>query len=252
MLNDLPSQATAFLILFARIGSVLMLLPVFSEDAVPGRIRILMSLGMTAALWGLLRPVVMPFAAGGDQALFGILIVEIGVGLAIGTLIKIMFQAIIMAGSIISLQIGLSSAIIYDPALGGQTPLLAKLVALAAVLFCVGMGLHHMWIAALVRSYTLFPVGIVPNLGDLAQLAVTTTGKAMLLGVSIAGPFLVYGIVFNVALGMSARLSPQIQVFFIAQPLNILLGLALLAVTVGAILTAFSVSFAEWMQTGFS
>lgn len=251
MLSDLPTQATAFLILFARIGSVLMLLPVFSEEAVPGRMRLLMSLGMTLALWGLMRPVVLP-AAGDESALFGILVVELGLGLAIGTLIKIMFQAIIMAGSIISLQIGLSSAIIYDPALGGQTPLLAKLVALAAILFCMGMGLHHMWIAAIVRSYTLFPVGVVPNLGDLAQLAVATTGKAMLLGVSIAGPFLVYGIVFNVALGMSARLSPQIQVFFIAQPLNLLLGIALLAVTVGAILTAFSVSFAEWMQSGFS
>lgn len=251
MLNDLPLQATAFLILFARIGAVLMLLPVFSEEAVPGRIRILIALGMTAALWGLMRPVVLP-AAGDEAALFGTLLVELGVGIAIGSLIKIMFQAIIMAGSIISLQIGLSSAIIYDPALGGQTPLLAKLVALAAALFCMGMGLHHLWIASLVQSYALFPVGVVPNLGDLAQVAIATTGKAMLLAVSIGGPFLVYGIVFNVALGFSARLAPAIQVFFIAQPLNLLLGIALLAVTVGAILTGFSVSFAEWMQSGFS
>jgi flagellar biosynthesis protein FliR len=252
MLNDLPLQATAFLILFARVGAVLMLLPVFSEEAVPGRIRLLLSLGMTLALWGLMRPAVLPAAAGEEGALFGTLLVELGIGIAIGSLIKIMFQAIIMAGSIISLQIGLSSAIIYDPALGGQTPLLAKLVALAAALFCMGMGLHHMWIAALVQSYTLFPVGIVPNLADLAQVAIATTGKAMLLAVSIGGPFLVYGILFNVALGFSARLGPAIQVFFIAQPLNLLLGVALLAVTVGAILTGFSVSFADWMQSGFS
>lgn len=250
MLADLPVQATAFLILFARIGAVLMLLPIFSEEAVPMRIRLLAALGMTLGLSGLLLPQLRPAASDGD-ALFGILLVELGLGLAIGSLIKIMFQAIIMAGSIISLQMGLSSAIIFDPAMGGQTPILAKLVALAAVLFCMGMGLHHLWIAAMVKSYALFPVGMVPDLGDFARLAVDTVAKSLMLAVSIGGPFLVYGIVFNVALGFSARLAPTIQVFFIAQPLNILLGVALLAVTVGAILTGFSVAFADWMQSGF-
>lgn len=251
MLAALPQEATGFLILFARIGAVLMLLPVFGEEAVPGRLRLLLALGMTAGLWGLLRPVVMPHAVN-DGALFGTLVVELLVGLAIGTLIKLMFQAIIMAGAVISLQIGLSSALVFDPSLGGQTPLLAKLVALAAVLFCMAMGLHHMWIAAMVKSYALFPIDAVPDTGDFARLAVATTGKALMLAVSIAGPFLVYGIVFNVALGFSARLAPAIQIFFIAQPLNLLLGVALLAMTVGAILTGFSMSFAEWMQSGFS
>jgi flagellar biosynthesis protein FliR len=250
MLATLPQDATGFLILFARLGAVLMLLPVFGEDSVPGRLRLLLALGMTAGLWGLLRPVVAGHAAA-DAELAGVLIVELLIGLAIGTLVKLMFQAIIMAGSIISLQVGLSSALVFDPALGGQTPLLAKLVALAAVLFCMGMGLHHLWIAAMIESYTLFPVGAVPDTGDFARLAVETAGRGLGLAVSIAGPFLVYGIVFNVALGFSARLAPAIQIFFIAQPLNLLLGVALLAVTVGAILTGFSVAFADWLQNGF-
>lgn len=250
MLATLPQEATAFLILFARIGAVLMLLPVFGEEAVPGRLRLLLALGTTAGLWGLLRPVVAGHAVA-DAELAGVLIVELLIGLAIGTLVKLMFQAIIMAGGIISLQVGLSSALVFDPALGGQTPLLAKLVALAAVLFCMGMGLHHLWIAAMIQSYSLFPVGAVPDTGDFARLAVETAGRALGLAVSIAGPFLVYGIVFNVALGFSARLAPAIQIFFIAQPLNLLLGVALLAVTVGAILTGFSVAFADWLQNGF-
>ncbi|QHL89760.1 flagellar biosynthetic protein FliR [Sphingomonas changnyeongensis] len=251
MYADLPVQATGFLILFARVGAVLMLLPVFSEDAVPMRLRLMGALGMTAALWGLLSARVLP-VAGNDAQLLGLVLVELGIGLALGMLVKLLFQAIIMAGAIISLQTGLSSALVFDASLGGQTPLLAKLIALAAVLFCMAMGLHHMWIAAIVRSYEFFPLGVVPDAGELARLAVATTGKAMMLAVSIAGPFLVYGIVFNVALGLSARLAPAIQIFFIAQPLNILIGIALLAVTMGAILTAFSASFAEWMSNGFA
>lgn len=250
MLAALPGDATGFLILFARLGAMLMLLPVFGEDAVPGRLRLLIALGMTAGLWSLLRPSLPPTPPA-DVALAGLLVTELGIGLALGALVKLMFQSVVMAGALISLQVGLSSALVFDPSLGGQTPLLAKLIALGALLFAMGLGLHHLWIATLVRSYTLFPVGSAPPLGDFAQLALATATRAMTLGVGLAAPFLVYGIVFNVALGFSARLAPAIQVFFIAQPLNLLLGLALLAGTIGTIMTCFSYAFADWLRAGF-
>lgn len=250
-MQDFPLQVSGFLILFARVGAVLMLLPVFSEEAVPGRIRLLTAFALSLALWGLLSPVVLPSARDAD-ALAGILVVEIGVGLALGMIVRLMFQAAVMAASIASLQMGLSAAIIFDPSLGGQTPMLAKLVVLAATLVCLAFGLHHLWIAAMIHSYELFPVGAVPNLGDFATLAVATVGKSMGLAVSMAAPLLVYGIVFNVALGFSARLAPTIQVFFIAQPLNILLGIALFSVVLGAMLTAFAMAMGDWMQSGWA
>lgn len=250
-MQELPLQVTGFLILFARVGAVLMLLPVFSEEAVPGRIRLLIAFAMTLGLWGLMAPTVLP-AAGNADALAGTLVVELGVGLAMGMIVRLMFQAAVMAASIASVQIGLSSALIFDPALGGQLPVLAKLVTLAATLVCLAMGLHHLWIGAIIRSYDMFPVGTVPNVGDFATLAVTTVGRAMSLSVSLAAPLLIYGIIFNVALGFSARLAPTIQVFFIAQPLNILLGIALLAVVLGAMLSAFAMAMTDWMQSGWA
>ena len=250
-MQDFPLQASAFLILFARAGAVLMVLPFFSEESVPGRIRLLFAFGLSLGLWGLLSPAVLPAASDAD-ALAGILVIEIGLGLALGMIVRLMFQAAVMAASIASLQMGLSTAVIFDPALGGQTPLLAKLVVLAATLVCLAFGLHHLWIGAIIHSYELFPVGAVPNAGDFATLAITTIGKSMSLAVSLAAPMLVYGIVFNVALGFSARLAPTIQVFFIAQPLNILLGMALFAVVLGAMLTAFAMAMGDWMQSGWS
>lgn len=250
-MQELPLQVTGFLILFARVGAVLMLLPVFSEEAVPGRIRLLIAFAMTLGLWGLMAPTVLP-AVGNADALAGTLVVELGLGLAMGMIVRLMFQAAVMAASIASVQIGLSSALIFDPALGGQLPVLAKLVTLAATLVCLAMGLHHLWIGAIIRSYDMFPVGAVPNTGDFATLAVTTVGRAMSLSVSLAAPLLIYGIIFNVALGFSARLAPTIQVFFIAQPLNILLGIALLAVVLGAMLSAFAMAMTDWMQSGWA
>lgn len=250
LLSNLPLYATAFLLLFARVGAVTMLLPVFSEDAIPAQIRVLLALGLTLAFSGLLGANVLPHARH-EGVLLALLLSELVVGLALGMLVKLFFQAIGMAGSLVSMQVGLSSALLFDPALGGQVPVLTKLCALAAALVCLGMGIHHLWIAAIVRSYSAFPVGTVPNPGDLAELAIATIGKSFALALSLSGPFLVYGLVFNLALGFSSRLAPAIQVFFIAQPLNLLLGLALFAGTVGGMLVLFGDKFAQWLQSGW-
>jgi len=244
----LPEAASAFLLLYARIGAVLMMLPLFGEEAVPARLRLLLGLGTTAGLWGLLSGRVLPVAANA-QSLPGALIAELVVGLAIGAIVKIMFQAAAMAGSIISFQVGLSSALINDAAQGGQVPLLSKFVSMTATLVCLAAGVHHLWIAAMVRSYQLFPVGALPPAADFAQLAIAVTGQSMALALGLAAPMLVYGIVLNIALGLSVRLAPAIQVFFIAQPLTIMLGLTIFALTLGPLLIGFSEAMALWLQT---
>lgn len=249
--ETLPLQATAFLILFARVGAVLMLLPVFSEDAIPGRIRLMLAFAMSAGLWGLLSGQTMPVAARGT-ALPAIILSELAVGLALGAIVKIMFQAVAMAGSIISLQVGLSSAVIFDPSQGGQAPLLSKFVSVAAAVVCMALSVHHLWIASIVSSYATFPVGGLPPAADFAALAVNVVTRSMTLAIGLAAPLIVYGIVFNIALGLSARLAPSIQVFFIAQPLNLMLGLALFATVIGTLLTSFAEGMAGWMQSGWS
>lgn len=249
-MEALPGAATGFLILFARVGAVLMLLPVFSEDAVPVRLRLMLALAMSAGLWGLLGGRIALLAYD-SPALPGILIAETLTGLAIGMIIKIMFLSAAMAGSIISLQVGLSSALINDAAQGGQAAVLSKFVSVAAAVVCLGMDVHHLWIAAIVHSYTMFPIGGLPPAADFAQLAIATVGKAMHLSISLAAPLLVYGIVFNMALGLSVRLAPAIQAFFLAQPLNLLLGLALFASLIGGTLTIFATTLTLWLQTNW-
>ncbi|WP_213981690.1 flagellar biosynthetic protein FliR [Sphingomonas sp. dw_22] len=247
---DLTLQVSAFFIIFARVGSVLMLLPVFGEDAIPGRIRLMIAFAMSAALYGLIgAPARAAVEAG--AVLPAVLIAELMTGLAMGMIVKILFFSISMAGSIVSTQVGLSSAVIFDPAQSGTAPMLSKFVGLAAALMCMGMQVHHLWIGAIVHSYQTFPIGGLPPMHDFAQLAVEATSRSMMLGISLAAPLLVYGIVFNVALGLAARVAPAIQVFFIAQPLNLLLGLALTATTIGTMLTVFTQAMGDAMQGGW-
>ena len=247
---SLPFDATALLILFARVGAVLMLLPVFSDEAVPSRIRLLVALALTTGLYGILSPQTLPLA-GNAAALPGILIAELLVGLALGMIVKIMFAAAAMAGSIVSLQVGLTSSVVFDPTQGGQAPVLSKFVGVAAAVVCMALAVHHLWIQSIIQSYVLFPVGGLPPAADFSALAVEVTTRSMALGVSLSAPLIVYGIVFNVALGLSARLAPAIQVFFIAQPLNILLGIALFATVLGTMLTTFATAMAQWLQGGW-
>lgn len=252
MIADLPLHATAFLILFARAGAVVMLLPVFSEDAIPAQIRLFAAMGMTLGLWGFLSPTIAPFAEAKDLALAAILVPEIVVGLSLGLIMRMMYQAISIAGSLISLQIGLTSAVIFDPGQSGHAPILSRFVGVAAAVVCFAMAVHHLWIGAIIKSYGLFPVGVFPNTADFADLAVRVAGNSLALGVSLAAPLLVYGIVFNVVLGLVARVAPALQVFFIAQPLNLLLGVTITAATLGAVLIAFAHSLAGWMNAGWS
>lgn len=249
-MGAIPQDAVGFLILFARVGAVLMLLPVFSDESVPMRIRLLIALGMTVGLWGMMRGQVMPFAHN-DATLPAIIIAEMLVGLSLGMIVRIMFLAAAMAGSIISLQIGLTSAVVSDPSQGGSAPLLSKFVSVAAAVVCMGLAVHHLWIVSIIRSYTIFPVGGLPPAADFAQLALNTTTHAMGLGISLAAPLIVYGIIFNVALGLAARLAPAIQIFFVAQPLNLLLGMALFISTLGLVLTGFAQAMASWLQAGW-
>jgi flagellar biosynthetic protein FliR len=247
----LPIDAATFLILFARVGAVVMLLPVFSDEAVPPRVRLMIALGFSAALYGLLSGRVAPMAAS-EMALPTIVVTEMLVGIAMGMIVRILFSAAGMAGAIISSQIGLSSALVFDPSLGGQSPLLARFVTVAAVIVCMSVGVHHLWITSMVQSYGLFPVGGLPPAQDFAMMAVKVTGQAMGLGISLAAPLIVYGAIFNVALGLAARAAPAIQVFFITQPLNLLLGLSLLAMVLGTLLNAFAAAMTAFMQNGWS
>lgn len=250
-ISQLPLAASVFLILFARVGAILMLLPLFTEEGMNGRARLLLALGMSLAFWGLLsgriEPVVLSASQGAGIPL-AVVLAELLTGLAIGMIVRITFQTAAMAGTLISLQVGLSAAMMFDPGQGGQTALLSRMISVAAVVVCFALGVHHVWIGAIVKSYAVFPVGHLPPAADFAALAVRTAGEAMALAVSLAGPLLVYGVVFNVALSLMARMAPAIQVFFIMQPLNVLLGLALLASVSGILLMTFAHAMIRAME----
>lgn len=228
----LPGGATAFMLTLARAGGFVVALPGIGEEPVPVRIRLLLAaaLGTAMLAGGRVAP------AGGEA--LTMLLSETVLGLALGLLVRLMLAAAAAFGAIAALQIGLSAATIFDPAAATQNTVLARFAAMAAATVLLAGELHLRLIAGFARSYAVFPPGTLPT-AEFARAAVDGAAEMMRASVELAGPLLVYGLVFNLALGLFSRAAPQIQTFFIAQPLNLIGGLALLAATIGATLAAY-------------
>ncbi|MCC3860829.1 flagellar biosynthetic protein FliR [Pseudemcibacter aquimaris] len=236
MFNFLPQEAFGFLLIFTRLGTMVMIFPALGETSVPARVRLFLSLSITLIIYGLIRES-MPLIPNSPVELGMIITKEILIGVMIGLSIRLLVTALHVAGTIIAMQTGLAMAQAFDPAQGGQSSLVATFMTLLGVVFVFVTDTHHLMISAMHNSYSLFPIGNALILGDFAELIADTVANSFRLGLQIASPFIVYALVFNAGLGIIARLVPQIQVFFVAMPINIMMGFVILAVVIGAAMT---------------
>jgi flagellar biosynthesis protein FliR len=227
----LPTNLFAFFLVFARVGTALMLLPGFGEAYVAPRIRLLLGLAIAAVLTPVLADK-LPALPGTPLGLLVLLGGEILVGFFIGALARIMLAALSTAGSIIAYQTSLANALVFDIAASQQGALLASFMSALGVLLIFVSNLHLVALRALVDSYALLPAGALPIMGDMTELIARAVSKSFLLAVQLSAPLLVLGLVFQLGIGLLSRLMPQVQVFFVAQPLQIGLGLLVLALTI--------------------
>jgi flagellar biosynthetic protein FliR len=228
MLDHLVSGSVfGFLMVFARIGATLMLLPGFGEAYVSPRIR----LGLAFMLSVALMPVVgatEPALPGSAWRLLLVLGNELGVGLFLGTLARLMLMGLNVAGTIVAFQTSMANALSNDPTTTQQASVPATFFMALGVMLIFASNLHHLMLRAMVDSYTLFPPGQLPVIGDMADLVTRTISSSFVLALQIAAPFLIIGLVFYLGLGLLARLMPQVQIFFIAMPAQLLIGFVLL------------------------
>ena len=222
----LPVFAT--LLIFARTGAVVMLLPGLGEAAIPPRIRLAFALALAVALGPLLGPS-MPAPPAELGVAVGLIVTEILIGLMIGTVARILLSALATAGEIVGMETGLAFAQMTDPTQGQAGQLIAIFLNLLGVTMIFATDLHHSFIAAIVGSYQAFALGQMPSFGDVAQMGIKAVGDAFRIGVQIAAPLMLAGIVFRLGLGVLSRLIPQIQVFFVAMPANVLGGFIIFA-----------------------
>lgn len=238
LLQALPGWAFAFVLVLCRTGAVVMLVPGLGEADPPAPVRA----GLALAIALLLLPAVAPLvpAVPEGRALGASMVAsELLVGAMLGWLARLPALALGMAGAVVSYMLGLSSVVQSDPALGGQSAALGRAFGLLAPVLVLSTGLYALPLQALGGSYGLFPPGTVLPGGPLAESVTAAVAACFGLAVRLAAPFLLAGVVWQVALGVLARLAPQLQAYAAATPGQILGGLLLLGLLGSRILAAW-------------
>ena len=238
-LPELSGIILTYLLVFARTGSMMMLLPAIGAGGIPAQIRLVLALAVTVAL----APTVQgayPAVAPSNVLQLGLLIAqEVTCGVLIGGMSQIIMSSLQVAGYLIATQTGLAYAQTIDPTQHEQGAAIGNFFALLGAVLIFSTDLHHVAIGAISGSYRMLPPGAALPTGDMAELTVRLVSASFVLGFQLAAPFLVFGFALYAALGILARLMPQLQVFFVAMPINIMFGFVLLALLLGSMMTLF-------------
>jgi flagellar biosynthetic protein FliR len=223
---------------FARIGAMVMLMPGLGEANIPVRIKLSIALLLTLIMLPLHRQAYHVDM----QSLTGLLVMmlqEIFIGIVLGATARVTLGALQVAGSVIAQQMGLGFVTSVDPTQGQQGLLIGNFLTMLGITLLFATDSHHLVIAALNDSYAIFAPGETMASGDVAALATRAFAAAFKIGLQLSAPFLVFGLVFNIGLGVLARLMPQMQVYFVGAPLSILVGFLIFAAVLAAMMGTF-------------
>jgi len=245
-LTIVPATAFAFLLVFARLGTMVMALPAFGDLSVSPRIRLALALAMSFVMLPIVRPL-FPALPDGLWAMSALIFGEMVIGVFIGLSARMIMSAVQVAGTTIAFQTSLGFAQNVDPSQGVQGALFGSFLTLMATTLIFALDMHHLLIAAIHDSYQLFAPGAPPPFADFADAAVRTIAGAFRVGIQLAAPFLIFGLIFYMGIGVLSRLMPQVQIFFIAMPANILLGLLLFMLLLSTMLMWFFEHFEAGM-----
>jgi flagellar biosynthetic protein FliR len=228
-----------YLLVFSRVGAMVMLLPAIGEMGVPSSVRLVLALGISIALTPQVQanyPAVSPQTT---LALVILILQEVTAGVLVGAMARIIVSSLTVAGYLIATQIGLAYAQTIDPTQNTQGAVLGNFMSLLGTTLIFATNLHHLAIGAIAGSYHMLPPGGHLPTADMAQLVIQLTSSSFALGFQLAAPFLVFGFAVYAGLGVLARLMPQLQIFFVAVPLNIMCGFLIMLALIGSLMTVF-------------
>jgi flagellar biosynthetic protein FliR len=232
------SQFTLFILLFVRATTMIVTAPLLGHQGVPVQIKI--------ALGAFVAFVLFPFASAHlppvDVSLGRVIVMalqEAMVGAIIGFSAGLIFAGVRLGGELIGFDLALSIANVFDPENAQHSPVISEFLYLFAILIYLLVNGHHFLLESMQMSYQAVPMGEFSITPGLASSLAGLAGMMFTIGVKIAAPVVVAGFLTNIALGVVARVMPQINLFTLSFPLKIGVGFLVLAATIPLTLFAF-------------
>ena len=234
---------TAVLV-FLRVGAALAVMPAFGEKVVPQRVRLVLALAFTA--------IVGPAVAPGMGAVEGYLrpgAAEVLVGLAIGIGMRLFIMALQIAAAIIAQVTSLSQ--MFGGATPDPQPAIGNLLTIASLALAVLADLHVKAASLLILSYNILPVGQFPGTADMADWGLQQIVSAVVLAFSLAAPFVIGSVLYNIALGIINKAMPQLSVAMVGAPLLTGASMALMVVAVPLMMAVWLGHFDNYLAAPF-
>ena len=220
-----------FLLILVRIASFIYTAPFFNISSVPQRVKISIAIFISMLIFMLIPDKSIAYSGILDYAI--LVIKESIVGLLLGFVCNVCVQTITFAGHIIDVNIGLSMANMYDPTLKTQTSISGTFYYYTVFLLMMISGLYQFLISAMVDSYDIIPIGTVSINMTLYDSFLEVIADFLIVGFRIALPVFVAIMLLNVILGILAKVAPQLNMFAVGIQMKLLLGLAVMFLTVG-------------------
>ena len=240
----LPGEVFSILLIFVRVGATMMLMPGVGDPYVAMRIRLLLALLMALLVAPVLAPVLPPLPDA-PAAMLLLILGEAVVGVFLGSLARILMGALTTAGMIIAMSSTLANALVNDPTAAQQGSVVGSFLIVVALLVVFSLNLHYLLLIALVDSYTLFVPGQPLPVGDLSRVITEVVAKSFLLAFQLSAPFAAVALIFNLGVGLLSRLMPQVQIFFVAMPLQIAVAFIVLFFSLPVMMRWFATNFEE-------
>lgn len=225
-------QAWGFLQVFLRIVALFAVAPVFGAREVPATARIGLALLFSLVVYPLVRRSLS--APPSDVApLVLAALGETVVGLLIGLTLSLLFQAALVAGDLIDLQIGFSMAAVFNPALGTQTALMGQFLYRYTLVVFLLLNGHHVLLDALIDSFESLPAARFSLEADGLRLAADLVATVFGVGLRLAAPVVATLLVVDIAFALISRAVPQMNVFVVGMPVKVVVGLVVFVVGLG-------------------
>lgn len=217
-----------FLLIFLRIGAILFTLPIFNSRSIPPLFNIVLAFAVSILLYPLLKIDDFPVLLGVIPLCLGIMS-EIILGVVIGLAVRMIFAGVQLAGQLAGFQMGLAMANIVDPSTSEQLPLLGELNNIIALLIFLTIDAHHWFLRAIAESFHLVPPFAFHFSASLMDQLVTLSGDIFVIAIKVGAPVIAALFLMSVAFGVAARTVPQMNIFFVAMPVKIIVGLLFLS-----------------------
>jgi flagellar biosynthetic protein FliR len=225
------AQFQSFVLIMMRVSPILFMMPILSSSTLPPLLKISLMLAVSLLLLPLVKIEVRFFPR--DLYQFGFLMIgELMVGFILGLSIKLIFAGIQLAGEFAGYQMGLAMAHILDPQSGMDTTLIAQFYYLLGLLIFLSIDGHHWFIRALFQSFSVLSPGEFHLKIGLYHHFLKLSGEMFVIALKMVAPVMAVLIFTQIALGMIAKMVPQMNVLMNSFPLTICLGMIFLGLSV--------------------